>query len=41
MLVDRYFDENYKSIVVLDNPKTYLNYKFVKKEVKDKVIRVN
>lgn len=41
MLVDRYFDENYKSIVVLANPKTYLNYKFAKKEVKDKVIRAD
>lgn len=41
MLVDRYFDENYKSIVVLANPKTYLNYKFAKKEVKDKAIRAD
>ena len=41
MLVERYFDENYKSIVVLANPKTYLNYKFAKKEVKDKVIRAD
>lgn len=41
MLVDRYFDENYKSIVVLANPKTYLNYKFAKKEAKDKVIRAD
>lgn len=41
MLVERYFDENYKSIVVLSNPKTYLNYKYAKKEVRDKVIRAD
>lgn len=41
MLVDRYFDENYESVVVLANPKTYLNYKFAKKEIKDKVIRAD
>ena len=41
MLVEKFFDENYKSIVVLSNPKTYLNYKFAKKEVKDKVIRAD
>jgi ssDNA-binding Zn-finger/Zn-ribbon topoisomerase 1 len=35
------FDELYKSIVVLANPKTYLNAKFAKKEVKDQVIRAD
>ena len=41
MLVEKFFDENYKSIVVLANARTYLNYKFAKKEVKDKVIRTD
>lgn len=41
MLFEKFFDENYKSIVVLANPKTYLNYKYAKKEVKDKVIRAD
>ena len=40
-LFDKYFDDNYKSIVVLANPKTILNSKFAKKEVKDKVIRAD
>lgn len=40
-LFEKYFDENYKSIVVLANPKTILNYKFAKKEVKYKVIRAD
>jgi hypothetical protein len=35
------FDEMYKSIVVLANPKTYLNARFAKKEVKDRVIRAD
>jgi ssDNA-binding Zn-finger/Zn-ribbon topoisomerase 1 len=35
------FDGLYKSIVVLANPKTYLNAKFAKKEVKDQVIRAD
>lgn len=38
---DHYFENNYKSIVVLANPKTYLNSKFAKKEVKDQVIRAD
>ena len=40
-LFENAFDENYKSIIVLANPKTILNYKFAKKEVKDKVIRAD
>lgn len=35
------FDDNYKSVVVLANPKTYLNSKFAKKEIKDQVIRAD
>lgn len=40
-MIDRYFDDCYKSIVVLANPKTVLNNKYAKKEVKDKVIRAD
>ena len=40
-IVGRYFEDNYKSVVVLANPKTVLNAKFAKKEVKDKVIRAD
>lgn len=40
-LFEKAFEENYKSIVVLANPKTLLNYKFAKKEIKDKVIRAD
>jgi hypothetical protein len=35
------FDEMYKSIVVLANPKTYLNARFAKRKVKDQVIRAD
>lgn len=35
------FDMYYKSLVVLANPKTVLNDRFAKKEVKEKVIRVD
>lgn len=35
----KYFDDNYKSVVVLANPKTVINMKYAKKEVKDQVIR--
>ncbi|MEG2917831.1 MAG: HRDC domain-containing protein [Clostridium sp.] len=40
-IVDRYFENMYKSIVVLANAKTVLNDKYAKKEVKDKVIRID
>jgi hypothetical protein len=40
-IVGRYFEDYSKSIVVLANPKTVLNAKFAKKEVKDKVIRAD
>lgn len=40
-LVERNFDFNYKSLVVLANPKTYLNSKYAKKEVKKQVIRAD
>ena len=35
------FDDNYKSIVVLANPKTLLNAKYAKKEVKEQIVRVD
>ncbi|MDF2544941.1 MAG: hypothetical protein K0S47_4659 [Herbinix sp.] len=41
LIVDRYFEEGYKSVVVLANPKTVLNAKYAKKEVKEKVIRAD
>lgn len=40
-LFERNFDNNYKSIIVLANPKTYLNSKYAKKEVKEQVIRAD
>ena len=38
-IFDKYFEEEYRSIVVLANPKSYLNAKYAKKEVKNQVIR--
>lgn len=38
---EKYFDTNYKSVVVLANPKTYLNVKYAKKEIKEQVIRAD
>lgn len=38
-LFGKYFDENYKSVVVLANPKTVVNLKYAKKDVKEKIIR--
>ena len=38
---EKFFQENYKSLVVLANPKTYLNAKFAKKEIKEQVIRAD
>ena len=35
------FDDNYKSIVVLANPKTVLYAKYAKKEVKEQIVRVD
>jgi len=37
----KYFEDFYKSVVVLANPKTVLNTKYAKKEVKEKVIRAD
>ncbi len=40
-LFEKYFEDSHKSVVVLSNPKTILNAKFAKKEVKNKVIRAD
>ncbi len=40
-LFERYFYESYKSLVVLANPKTVLNAKYAKKEIKSQVIRAD
>lgn len=40
-MVGNYFEDVNKSVVVLANPKTILNAKFAKKEVKEKVIRAD
>lgn len=40
-LVGRFFENSYKPIVVLANPKTILNAKFAKKEIKAQIIRAD
>ena len=40
-MTERYFEDFHKSVVVLANPKTILNARYAKKEVKDKVIRAD
>ena len=40
-LVGRFFEDSYKPIVVLANPKTILNAKFAKKEIKEQIIRAD
>lgn len=40
-MVEKSFENIHKSVVVLANPKTVLNAKFAKKEIKDKVIRAD
>lgn len=40
-MVDKFFDNYHKSVVVLANPKTVLHAKYAKKEVRDKVIRAD
>lgn len=36
---NKYFDQNYKSVVVLANPKTYLNLKYAPRDIKNQIIR--
>lgn len=38
-LFEYFFDENYKTLVVLANPKTVINMKYAKKEIKNQVVR--
>lgn len=38
-LFEKYFADNYKSVVVLANPKTVVNMKYTRKEIKEKIIR--
>lgn len=40
-LFERFFFDNYRSLVVLSNPKTILNSKYAKKEIKEQVIRAD
>lgn len=40
-LFETYFDYNYKAIVVLANPKTILNAKYAKKEIKEQIVRAD
>lgn len=40
-LFENHFEDNYKSIVVLANPKTVLYAKFAKTEVKEQIVRVD
>ncbi|WP_312636503.1 NERD domain-containing protein [Oscillibacter sp.] len=40
-LFEKYFYDNYRSVVVLANPNTILNAKYAKKEVKQQVIRAD
>ena len=36
---EKYFDDNYKSVIVLANPKTIINTNYAPKVVKDQIIR--
>ncbi len=40
-MIDKYFEDFNKTVVVLANPKTVLNARFAKKEVKNQVIRAD
>lgn len=40
-LFEKFFDENYKTIIVLANPKTVINMKYAKKDVKTQIIRAD
>ena len=41
MIFEKFFDENYKSVVVLANPKTVLTDKSAPREIRDQVIRAD
>jgi hypothetical protein len=38
-IFETYFEDNYKSLVILANPKTVINTKYAKKDIKDQIIR--
>jgi hypothetical protein len=40
-LYEKSFDESYKSLVVLANPKTVLNVKYATKDVKERIVRAD
>lgn len=40
-LTNKLFENSYRTVVVLSNPKTILNSRYAKKEIKNKVIRVD
>lgn len=40
-IFESHFEDNYKSIVVLANPKTILNAKYAKKEIKEQIVRAD
>ena len=40
-LFEKFFEQNYRSVVALANPQTVLNSRYAKKEVKDKIIRAD
>ena len=40
-LTDKLFENSYRTVVVLSNPKTVLNSGFAKKEIRNKVIRTD
>lgn len=39
VLFEKYFNENYKTVVVLANPKTVIKMRYAKKEIKNQIIR--
>ena len=41
LIFEKSFEDNYKSVVVLANPKTCLNDRFAKKEIKQQVIHAD
>lgn len=38
-IFEKHFEDNYKSVVVLANPKTVINTKYAKKKIRDQIIR--
>lgn len=38
---DKYFDENYKSIIVLANPNTVLDMRYAPKDIQNKIVKVD